>query len=158
MTVFSISIVYGIKVKRIDFFRWVIDNKEHHFYTRIKKIIEDELYDTFKTLEEFEKYLLIKDEDTEYKYDELIYQLHTSHVGDLNIYKITHDIMVTDDIIVGSCVLLNNITQKKKKNSNLKFSWRPGELETKVLLDKLIQDFNIHCEYYSIRDDCTCCS
>jgi hypothetical protein len=132
------------------------------FILLLKILYKKKICDTFKTLEDFEKYLLIEDEDrldedTDCE-DELIDELHTSHVGDLNIFKITHDIMVTDEIIVGSCVLLNNITQKKKKNSDLKFSWRPGELETKVLLDKLIQDFDIHCKYYSIRDDCTCCS
>jgi hypothetical protein len=162
MTISVITIVYGIQVKRMDFFRWVNNHKEHPFYVLIKKIIEEEIVDTFKNLKEFEKYLLFDefdelDEHTLNCEFELINELKDTNF-DFNVFEITHDIMVTNDIILGSAVLVNCITHKRRKNKDLKFSWCPGELELKVEENELIKYFNIKCKYYSIRDDCVCCS
>jgi hypothetical protein len=177
MTITSIDQVYGVRMSKVKFYRWMLNNKDHEWY----KVVEKCLNKDRDGCTEFEKYIAsLEEKNIPVTY----YDLHNELISDLVwetkenkdymcISALTHD-TGSEDLIIG--IIMSTILLKGSQESiwdqgrdffvdpefQLQMPFNMNHENYNDYFDELVNSGLIenHDELrkYSVSNDCHCCS
>ena len=157
MTINSIDKFVGIRMPKEEFFRWLLNNKDHKWYEVVKKTSEEEKFD----FEEYTEKLENDEEDKDYHHIMIFGNLR--RYGDKCNNYIRVDVLRHDrdsqDAIIGvivatydTCSIIDLIEKPEQDLRKVR-----KECGNKLKKLGLIQDHN-ELGNHAVQDDCRCCT
>jgi len=160
MTLTKLKQIYGIRVTRIELYKWIVDHPDSKWYKQGTQAMKN--VDT--TIEQYVNTPIDRDDiypDADGEFITAITRdFYSPASPEVEIYPITHD-LETSDVIVGICVMDINLAFLSESSVPVDFKF-PVTLDFEPVYIRQLETHsftaNREPNYYMVQNDCVCCS
>lgn len=168
MTITNLKQVYGIRLKRCDFYKWIIESKYDEWYKIILNYFEkdeEEINNFYKALQEENIFDTKYCDDFHFLFDDLDINYNSNYDNfKLRVLSLTHDTCDFDiviGIITSEINLFVSIINKIDPEYQLPFVFSNGYYSYNNSIEEMKQHpifKDKELKMYLVQDDCECCS